>query len=135
MDLVRPPAAPCLALALALDAPHSSDENLLALLREAVQSQSDRTDQVLAGQGVDGHLLGLRLAAIADGQRLPELFMDPAFALATHWRLLTGQVSSPLPPSPPWWGGALDGVFQGVSGGGGPRVGGTGIGGVGGGEL
>ncbi|KYO48933.1 carnitine O-acetyltransferase [Alligator mississippiensis] len=94
MDLVRPPAAPCLALALALDAPHSSDENLLALLREAVQSQSDRTDQVLAGQGVDGHLLGLRLAAIADGQRLPELFLDPAFALATHWRLLTGQVRS-----------------------------------------
>ncbi|CAM5105343.1 unnamed protein product [Natator depressus] len=46
------------------------------------------------GQGIDRHLLGLKLAAIGDGQRLPGIFMDTAYAIATHCRLLTGQVSS-----------------------------------------
>ncbi|KAM9119680.1 carnitine O-acetyltransferase-like [Pangshura tecta] len=50
--------------------------------------------QVLAGQGIDRHLLGLKLAAIGDGQRLPGIFMDTAYAIATHCRLLTGQVAS-----------------------------------------
>ncbi|CAM4564521.1 unnamed protein product [Lepidochelys kempii] len=58
-------------------------------------SEARRTEQVLAGQGIDRHLLGLKLAAIGGrAQRLPGIFMDTAYAIATHCRLLTGQVSS-----------------------------------------
>lgn len=53
--------------------------------------------QVLAGLGAERHLQGLRQAAIAAGEPLPEIFMDPAYALATHFRLCTTQV----PPGPP----------------------------------
>ncbi|KAH1182821.1 carnitine O-acetyltransferase-like isoform X1 [Mauremys mutica] len=93
-DAVRPAAPPVLRLARAMDAPHGQDEETLALLQAAVESQSARTEQVLAGQGIDRHLLGLKLAAIGDGQRLPGIFMDTAYAIATHCRLLTGQVAS-----------------------------------------
>ncbi|XP_050775568.1 carnitine O-acetyltransferase-like isoform X3 [Gopherus flavomarginatus] len=93
-DAVRPAAPPVLRLARAMETPHSQDEETLALLQAAVESQSARTEQVLAGQGIDRHLLGLKLAAIGDGQRLPGIFMDTAYAIATHCRLLTGQVAS-----------------------------------------
>ncbi|NWZ60761.1 CACP acetyltransferase, partial [Haliaeetus albicilla] len=91
-DLLRPPGPPCLALARALDDPHAEPELQLALLREAVEAQSRRTQEVLAGQGAERHLQGLRQAAIAAGEPLPEIFMDPAYALATHFRLCTVQV-------------------------------------------
>ncbi|XP_049648639.1 carnitine O-acetyltransferase-like [Accipiter gentilis] len=93
-DLLRPPGPPCLALARALDDPHAEPELQLALLREAVEAQSRRTQEVLAGQGAERHLQGLRQAAIAAGEPLPEIFMDPAYALATHFRLCTVQVRS-----------------------------------------
>ncbi|NWX94792.1 CPT2 palmitoyltransferase, partial [Nothoprocta pentlandii] len=53
--------------------------------------------QVRAGQGPDRHLQALRHEAIAGGERLPELFLDPGYADATHFRLCTVQV----PPSTP----------------------------------
>ncbi|KAF1578562.1 Carnitine O-acetyltransferase, partial [Eudyptes moseleyi] len=57
--------------------------------------------QVLAGQGAERHLQGLRQAAIAAGEPLPEIFMDPAYALATHFRLCTVQVPPGTPRTPP----------------------------------
>ncbi|XP_074873737.1 carnitine O-acetyltransferase-like isoform X2 [Carettochelys insculpta] len=93
-DVVRPAAPPVLRLARAMDEPQSQDEEMLALLQAAVDSQSARTEQVLAGQGIDRHLLGLKLEAIGDGQRVPDIFMDTSYAIATHCRLLTGQVAS-----------------------------------------
>ncbi|MBN3318503.1 CACP acetyltransferase, partial [Atractosteus spatula] len=52
------------------------------------------SSQALQGQAIDRHLLGLKLQAIEEGLSVPRLFMDTAYALATHWRLRTGQVSS-----------------------------------------
>ncbi|XP_074713956.1 carnitine O-acetyltransferase-like [Strix uralensis] len=89
-----PPGPPCLALARALDDPHVEPELQLSLLQEAVEAQSRRTQEVLAGQGAERHLQGLRQAAIAAGEPLPEIFLDPAYALATHFRLCTLQVRS-----------------------------------------
>ncbi|CAM5072306.1 unnamed protein product [Eretmochelys imbricata] len=93
-DAVRPAAPPVLGLARAMDTPHGQDEETLSLLQAAVESQSARTR---TGAGRAGHRpapAGLKLAAIGDGQRLPGIFMDTAYAIATHCRLLTGQVSS-----------------------------------------
>ncbi|NXL80360.1 CACP acetyltransferase, partial [Leptocoma aspasia] len=93
-DLLRPPGPPCLALARALDDPDAQPELLLALLREAVEAQESRTQEVLSGQGAERHLQGLRQAALAAGEPLPEIFLDPAYAQVTHFRLCTLQVRS-----------------------------------------
>ncbi|NWJ09520.1 CPT2 palmitoyltransferase, partial [Crypturellus undulatus] len=55
-------------------------------------SRAPPCPQVRAGQGPDRHLQALRHEAIAGGERLPELFLDPGYADATHFRLCTLQV-------------------------------------------
>ncbi|KAJ6653439.1 hypothetical protein lerEdw1_009192 [Lerista edwardsae] len=66
----------------------------LSLLKRAVEVHSALTEQALDGQGIDRHLLGLKLEAIADGFRVPELFMDTSYAVASYWKLSTGQVAA-----------------------------------------
>lgn len=66
----------------------------LNLLKRAVKVHSTLTEQALDGQGIDRHLLGLKLEAIADGFRVPELFMDTSYAVASYWKLSTGQVAA-----------------------------------------
>ncbi|NXV82559.1 CPT2 palmitoyltransferase, partial [Atlantisia rogersi] len=64
-----------------------------------------RVPQVLSGLGAERHLQRLRHAALAAGEPLPEIFLDPAYAQATHFRLCTLQVTPPgpqhRPPDPP----------------------------------
>lgn len=48
--------------------------------------------QVINGDGIDRHLLGLKLIAIENGANVPDLFMDTAFTSCTHFRLSTSQV-------------------------------------------
>ncbi|NXD04136.1 CACP acetyltransferase, partial [Certhia familiaris] len=93
-DLLRPPGPPCLALARALDDPDAQPELLLALLHEAVEAQDRRTQEVLSGQGAERHLQGLRQVALEAGEPLPEIFLDPSYVQATHFRLCTLQVRS-----------------------------------------
>ncbi|XP_064262452.1 LOW QUALITY PROTEIN: carnitine O-acetyltransferase-like, partial [Passer domesticus] len=93
-DLLRPPGPPCLALARALEEPEAQPQELLALLRAAVEEHESRAREVLSGQGAERHLQGLREAALEAGEPLPEIFLDPAYAQATHFRLCTLQVRS-----------------------------------------
>ncbi|XP_065420118.1 carnitine O-acetyltransferase-like isoform X2 [Chrysemys picta bellii] len=56
---------------------------------------SERQDRTGAGRA--GHRpapAGTEAGGHRDGQRLPGIFMDTAYAIATHCRLLTGQVAS-----------------------------------------
>ena len=46
------------------------------------------------GQGIDRHLLGLKLMAIESGMDVPSLFMDVAYIKSSHMRLSTSQVRS-----------------------------------------
>ncbi|NWV38243.1 CACP acetyltransferase, partial [Grantiella picta] len=55
---------------------------------------SGLSPQVLSGQGAERHLQGLRQAALSAGEALPEIFLDPAFAQASHFRLCTLQARS-----------------------------------------
>ncbi len=50
------------------------------------------TFQVLNGQGIDRHFLGLKMTAIENGEDIPPLLMDPVFDLGVYWRLSTSQV-------------------------------------------
>ncbi|NXV94938.1 CACP acetyltransferase, partial [Calonectris borealis] len=103
-DLLRPPGPPCLALARALDDPQAEAELQLALLGEAVEAQSRHRQEVRGrgcggggaggrgGRGAGRPRRGLRRAPIAAGAPLPDIFMAPAYALATHFRRCTVQV-------------------------------------------
>ncbi|XP_066842778.1 carnitine O-acetyltransferase-like [Anser cygnoides] len=92
--LVLPPGLLCLRLARALQRPGTKPQALLSLLGAAAAAQRQRADEVAAGQGAERHLRALGLAAVGLGEPLPELFRDPGYARATHFRLCTLQVHS-----------------------------------------
>lgn len=50
------------------------------------------TNEAINGDGIDRHLLGLKLMAIEMGENVPEIFMDPSYTKSTHFRLSTSQV-------------------------------------------
>uniref|UniRef100_H3A013 Carnitine O-acetyltransferase b n=1 Tax=Latimeria chalumnae TaxID=7897 RepID=H3A013_LATCH len=93
-ETIRSASVDALEFVKAMDDPARQVEEKLGLLRKAIQSHSAYTDQALQGQAIDRHLLGLKLQAIEEGLSVPEIFMDTSYAVATHWRLLTGQVAS-----------------------------------------
>ena len=45
------------------------------------------------GQGVDRHLFGLK-KLLKEGEPLPAIYEDPAFARTCHWELSTSNLSS-----------------------------------------
>uniref|UniRef100_A0A8C9XQZ4 Carnitine O-acetyltransferase b n=1 Tax=Sander lucioperca TaxID=283035 RepID=A0A8C9XQZ4_SANLU len=91
-EYIRSPTNQTLKFILAFDDPSVSREAKLQLFREAVDTYTALTLQVLKGHGIDHHLLGLKLQAIEEGLSIPKVFMDTAYGLATHWKLRTGQV-------------------------------------------
>uniref|UniRef100_A0A7N6A718 Choline/carnitine acyltransferase domain-containing protein n=1 Tax=Anabas testudineus TaxID=64144 RepID=A0A7N6A718_ANATE len=91
-EYIRSPTNQTLKFILAFDDPSVSREAKLQLFREAVDAYTELTTQALNGQGIDRHLLGLKLQAIEQGLSIPKIFMDTAYGLATHWKLRTGQV-------------------------------------------
>ena len=50
--------------------------------------------QAIQGQAIDRHLLGLKLQAIEEQVSLPEIFTDPSYAAAMHFKMSTSQVGS-----------------------------------------
>ena len=44
------------------------------------------------GNGIDRHLLGLKLIAEENNIAMPELFKHPAWTESTSWKLSTSQV-------------------------------------------
>ncbi|TRY60256.1 hypothetical protein DNTS_005918 [Danionella cerebrum] len=65
-----------------------------ALLEKAVKVHREHTYMAIHGQGIERHMLGLKMVAIEDLTSLPEIFMDTSFAVATHFNLYTSQVGS-----------------------------------------
>jgi carnitine O-acetyltransferase len=45
------------------------------------------------GKGVDRHLFGLK-KLLGDGEEVPAIFTDPAFAYSSKWYLSSSQLSS-----------------------------------------
>ena len=54
--------------------------------------------QAINGQGVDRHLLGLKLAAIKNGMNVPSLHMDTTYSTSVHFKVSTSQVSIKIIP-------------------------------------
>ncbi|XP_042305048.1 carnitine O-acetyltransferase-like [Sceloporus undulatus] len=93
-ETIRSTTSAALAFVRAMTDDNCQAPERLSLLKQAVEVHSTLTEQALNGQGIDRHLLGLKLEAIADGFRVPELFMDTSYAVASYWKLSTGQVAA-----------------------------------------
>ncbi|KAG9471836.1 hypothetical protein GDO78_022610 [Eleutherodactylus coqui] len=95
-DIVRCSSPEVLEFVQAADDPKKSAEEKFSLFVRAVESHQANTEQVLQGQSVDGAILALKMLCISSGMALPALFMDTSFAVSSHWKLFTGQVSAPM---------------------------------------
>ncbi len=51
--------------------------------------------QAMSGYGIDRHLLGLKLIALENGKKVPELLQHSSYARMNDLRLSTSQVPSP----------------------------------------
>lgn len=65
------------------------------LLRKAVASHKQYSNDTISGKGIDRHLLGLKLTAIEHNIDIPEqqnIFLDPAYSVSGTWKVSTSQV-------------------------------------------
>ena len=65
----------------------------IQLFNKAIQAHRKYTTAVLNFETFDRHLLGLKLTALENGYKLPELFQDEAFKRITHYHLSSSQVN------------------------------------------
>lgn len=70
------------------------DASRVKLLKEAVESHQKYAKMALQGQGVDRHLLGLKLMALENNMDVPEFFESPGYVKSSHFRMSTSQVAS-----------------------------------------
>ncbi|XP_069121980.1 carnitine O-acetyltransferase-like [Argopecten irradians] len=91
-DTIRTCSEASLEFCKAFDDGNIPKERKVELLRKAVQAHKGYTNEVIQGKGIDRHLLGLKLAAIKNGMNVPDLHMDMAYTLSTHFRMSTSQV-------------------------------------------
>ncbi|CAF1129649.1 unnamed protein product [Adineta ricciae] len=66
----------------------------LRLFRQAMQAQTDLMVQNILGNGMDCHMLALKQIARDNNLPIPELFLDPGYALSNHFSLSTSQVTT-----------------------------------------
>ncbi|XP_055896071.1 carnitine O-acetyltransferase-like isoform X2 [Biomphalaria glabrata] len=93
-DTIRSCSSASLQFSKAMEDPSVPDSKKVDLLRQAVVSHRKYTDETVAGQGIDRHLLGLKLIALENGMNVPQLFLDPSYKESSHWKLSTSQVAS-----------------------------------------
>lgn len=71
-----------------------SDPEKVQLLRAAVKAHKDYSIMASSGEGIDRHLLGLKLIAREKNFPIPELYSDEGFVKSTNFRISTSQVAS-----------------------------------------
>jgi len=68
--------------------------HLRTLFLAAVKRHMTYSSWAANGEGVDRHLFGLK-KCLKEGEELPELYQDEAYAKSSHWEMSTSQLSSP----------------------------------------
>lgn len=91
-DTIRSATVESLAFVKAMDDAGVPEQQKVELLRRAAQAHRAYTDRAIRGEAFDRHLLGLKLQAIEDLASMPNIFMDPSYAVAMHFNLSTSQV-------------------------------------------
>lgn len=93
-ETIRSCSAESVAFAEAMCDPSVSDPEKVQLLRTAVNAHKNYTVMASSGEGIDRHLLGLKLIAREKNFPIPELYTDEAFVKSTNYRISTSQVAS-----------------------------------------
>ncbi|KAK1155524.1 carnitine O-acetyltransferase-like [Acipenser oxyrinchus oxyrinchus] len=91
-DTIRSCSQESLLFVQAMDNAAKQNQEKVDLLQKAIRAHRAYTDMAIQGQAIDRHLLGLKLQAIEDLTTIPEIFMDTAYAVASHFNLSTSQV-------------------------------------------
>ena len=68
-------------------------KEVVALFRKAVNSHVEYITVASDGKGVDRHLFGLK-KLIKEGEEIPAIYKDPAYAYSSTWRISSSQLSS-----------------------------------------
>ena len=66
---------------------------LLDFMLKAIEEHKSYVIAAISGEGIDRHLLGLKLAALENNIDLPDIFTDKSFERAMQFNLSTSQVS------------------------------------------
>lgn len=61
--------------------------------RAAINAHLEYITAASDGKGVDRHLFGLK-KLLKEGETMPEIYKDPAFAYSCHWNISSSQLSS-----------------------------------------
>lgn len=93
-DTIRSCSIESLAFCKGMCDTNVSQEQKRELLKKAVNSHKNYVNEAINGQGIDRHLLGLKLAAIKSGMNVPDLHMDQTYSTSCHFKLSTSQVPS-----------------------------------------
>lgn len=81
------------AFCAAMQNPAVAPEQCRDLFRKALTAHVAYISDASDGKGVDRHLFGLK-KMLGQGEELPELFKDPAFAYSGSWSISSSQLSS-----------------------------------------
>jgi len=93
-DTIRSCSVLSQAFVEAKDEANVTNSEKAKLLSEAVAAHRQYINEAVSGQGIDRHLLGLRLAAIESGLPESSLLKQDAYKRAMHFNLTTSQVST-----------------------------------------
>lgn len=92
-ETIRSASVESKAFCEAMEDVNGSDAVRLERFQAAVKQHLAYATAAADGQGVDRHLFGLK-KVLKEGEKLPEIYNDPAFALTSTWLLSTSQISS-----------------------------------------
>jgi len=81
------------AFTAAMADPAVPREECVRLFRAALKSQGQYIADASDGRGVDRHLFGLKMC-LREGEEVPAVFKDPAYAYSSHWFISSSQLSS-----------------------------------------
>ena len=70
----------------------TSLEDLPILLRTAIKSHKAYSTRCMQGKGIDRHLLGLKLIALENGFKVPEIFKTEIYRKMMYFRIRTSQL-------------------------------------------
>ncbi|KAH8400511.1 hypothetical protein KR222_002554, partial [Zaprionus bogoriensis] len=93
-ETIRSCSNESLAFCKAMTTEDVSVANRAKLLRAAVAGHQKYAKLALQGQGVDRHLLGLKLIAQENNLPIPAFFSSPGYTKSMHFRVSTSQVAS-----------------------------------------
>ncbi|CBQ68215.1 probable carnitine O-acetyltransferase, mitochondrial precursor [Sporisorium reilianum SRZ2] len=92
-ETIRSASVESKAFCEAMESHTASDAERYEKFQAAVKQHLSYATAAADGHGVDRHLFGLK-KLLREGEKLPALYEDPAFALSSTWKLSTSQISS-----------------------------------------